>query len=475
MGRKAWLLLLLLAPPAQAGDKQLRALVETLSQQVQQLSHRVTDLESELAQERQTQRQTLAEPPTGKPTPAASAEPAMAAGAGSRWTKTPSPPEAATEAAKAKPATVGDIKGSIKIPGTDTSLAIGGYAKLDTLYSSVSTSTLNSMGNQLLLLSSIPAGPARLGANSQTTVHAKETRLWFKSFTPSRLGDINTYVEFDWFGSADSYTPRLRHAYGSIGPFLAGQTWSTFLNVATIPETLDLGSPVAIGTLRQPLLRWSWPFSLGGQPFEFQAAAESPNTRLALPHTAAIASHNDDRYPDLIGRLNFNPEWGSLSLVGMGREIRYSPPTGAARSQWGGAVSVAGKVKTSGLDNLRFSLSYGNALGRYISLNTFTDAALDGSGRVMDLNTTYSALLAYQHWWSDTWRSSLAYGFAQSDLPAYANGGLTRQGQSVHANLLWSPVVQTTFGLEYIYATRTQENGLHGDLHRVQFSSRFNF
>ena len=84
-------------------------------------------------------------------------------------------------------------------------------------------------------------------------------------------------------------------------------------------------------------------------------------------------------------------------------------------------------------------------------------------------------MLSYQHWWSNKWRSTIAYGFAQSDLPNYANGGLTRQGQSLHLNLLWSPLVQTTFGLEYIYATRSLESGPHGDLNRLQFSSRFNF
>jgi len=91
------------------------------------------------------------------------------------------------------------------------------------------------------------------------------------------------------------------------------------------------------------------------------------------------------------------------------------------------------------------------------------------------LANTYSAMLAYQHWWDNQWRSTVAYSFAQSNLPGFANGGLTLQGQAVHANLLWSPLVNATFGLEYLYATRTVESGTYGDLHRVQFSSRFNF
>ncbi len=451
-------LLLILPGVAFAADEDLRALVKALSQQVQQLSHRVADLEGQLAKEKQS-----------KPQPGQ---------APSKATDSKPPPATAEVAATAKQepqaVTVGDIKGSIKIPGTDTSLAIGGYAKLDAIYSSASAGRDN-FGDQFLVISSIPVGIGRLGENSQTTIHAKESRFWFKSFTPSAYGDINTYLELDLYGAPDTYTPHLRHAYGSIGNFLAGQTWSTFLNVAAIPDTLDIGGPAGIGLVRQPMIRWTQPFALSGFPLEFQAALESPKSRLDFANSPLIVAPDDDRYPDLIARLNAKPAWGELSLTAMGRQIRYAPIAGNALSSWGGALSLAGKLKTAGLDNIRFSLSYGNVLGRYIILNTFADAAIDNQERRLALADTYSGLLSYQHWWNERWRSTVAYSFAQTQLPGFASGLLTRQGQSLHVNLLWSPVVQTTFGLEYIYANRTLENGLFGDLHRVQFSSRFNF
>ncbi len=460
----AFLLLCLLPSLSLAADEDLRALVRALSSQVQQLTHRVNDLENQLAREKRANQQAAASPSAGSEVAGAKPPPQAA----------PSSVTPAAAKTETKPVTAGDIKGSIKIPGTETSLSVGGYAKLDAIYSSVSGGKDN-IGDQLLNVSSIPVGAARHGENSQITLHAKETRFWFKSFTPSAYGDINTYLELDLFGAADSYTPRLRHAYGSMGPFLGGQTWTTFINVAAIPETLDIGSPVGIGIVRQPLIRWTQPFSFKGAPLEFQAALESPQTRLALESLPVIFAPDDNRYPDLMARLNFNPEWGTLSLVGMTRQIRNAPATGGAISAWGGAVSLAGRINTNVLDNLRFTLSYGNVLGRYIAVNTFGDAALDNSGTRLELDNTYSAMLSYQHWWSNRWRSTLAYGFAQTDLPAFANGGLTRQAQSVHLNLLWSPFLQTTLGLEYIYATRSLENGQYGDLHRVQFSSRFNF
>lgn len=462
-----------------AAEDDLRDLVKALSNQVQQLSNRVADLESQLAREKQSNSKgeelPSAAPVVSAENPASSPEGKARKPKLSRWsTPHANPPGDATGSPEPPPVTSGDFKGSIKIPGIPTSVAIGGYAKLDAIYSSVGSGN-NNYGNQFLVLSNVPVGLARYGQNSQTTFHVKESRIWLKSFTPSAYGDINSYIELDLYGSPDAYTPRLRHAYGSIGHFLAGQTWTTFLNVAAIPETLDIGGSVGLGLVRQPMIRWTQPFSMGGAALELQAALESPNTRLALEYSATIVSPNDDRYPDFISRLNWHPAWGELSLSAGARQIRYAPPVGPALAHWGGAASLGGKIKTSGQDNLRFTLSYGNAFGRYASLYTFADAALDNAGRSLILADNFSAMLSYQHWWSSLWRSTLAYGYAQSDLAYFANGGLTRQGQSAHLNLLWSPVAQATFGLEYIYATRSLQSGPYGDLNRVQFSSRFNF
>lgn len=471
--------LLTLPGPARATDEELKVLLKTLSQQVQQLNDRVNHLEQELAQERQVRTRATVSPglaasstqgsvgSMAKPSPqealVANSRPAAS---GPGWGTTPD---------KAfKPNTVGDIKGSIKIPGTDTSLAIGGYAKLDAVFSNVGAFG-SAYGDQYLMLATIPVKAARLGENSQTTLHAKESRFWFKSYTPSAYGDINTYLEFDLYGAADSYLPRLRHAYGSMGGFLGGQTWTTFLNQSAIPETLDVGSSVGLGNLRQPMIRWSQPFKLFGVPLEFQAAAESPGTRLALREVPALFAPNDDRYPDFIARFKYDSEWGNLTLAGMARQIRYAPSVGPVLAQWGGAASLAGKINTIGLDNIRFSLSFGNVLGRYISLGSFGDASMDAAANTLRLNNTYGAMLSYQHWWDSQWRSTVAYGFVQSNLARFANADLSTQGQSVHVNLLWSPVVYATFGLEYIYATRNVESGIYGDLQRVQFSSRFNF
>lgn len=465
-------LFILSAPLAWAEDD-TRALLQTLIAKVGALQNevhrsnaRVDELERELARLRAGQSPAQ---PVSAPPPAGSANHFAADAA------------AATATPAGKPAvTVGDAKGTYKIPGTDTSIGIGGFVKMDTLFSNVSAGR-DELGDQLLIFSQIPVGRQVHGEHSQTTFHAKESRLWFKSSTPSAWGEVNTYVEIDFYGDAATYTytPRLRHAYGSLGQFLAGQTWTTFLNSAVLPDHLDPnGAAGSIAPVRQPLLRWSQPFNLADTAMEWQAALESPRSRLRtdpLADTDVFNAPNADRSPDLVARLNANPGWGTLSLAALGRQIRSTDPlSGREQTAWGGAVSLAGKIDTVGTDNVRFTLNYGNALGRYAALNTFEDAAMNDAGEIQ-LVDTYGGMLSYQHFWSKTWRSSLTYGFVQADQPAYVGGLMTRQAQSVHANLLWSPLLQTVFGAEYTYGTRTVVDGREGDLHRIQFSARYNF
>lgn len=339
------------------------------------------------------------------------------------------------------------------------------------------------------MFSQIPVGGAP-GEHSQMAMHAKESRLWFKSFTPNaRWGDINTLIEMDFFGdpAAYTYTPRLRHAYGSIGRFLAGQTWTSFLQVAAIPENLDLGGSAGTVTLlRQPLLRWSQPFAWQGLEMNWHTALEAPRSRIWDQHLPFANSSipnadnffitaNDDRYPDFVTRLDVNPEWGTLSLAAMVREIRYTRSQAIQRELWGGAVNFAGKINTVGLDNLRFMLHYGNAAGRYVATsNTFSDASMDEAGN-MTQTTSYGGFVSYQHWWNKHWRSTVSMGMSRAEQGAWVNPRLTQAIRSLHANLLWSPISQAMFGVEYLYADRELIDGRDGDLQRLQFSARYNF
>jgi len=376
----------------------------------------------------------------------------------------------------AEPVTGGATRGSFRLPGSDTSVTVGGYVKLDAIFSNPSAGVASS-ADQELEAPSIPVGPdAKANERSQFKLHARQSRLFAKTSTPTRDGELKTYVEGDFFGAAGTETVsnsnglRVRHAWGSLGRLLAGQTWTTFSDPAVYPETLDFGGPVGVVFARQAQVRWTQPFALG----TWSVALENPETVAALPSGAAFRA-DDDRLPDLAGNLQFETAHGHYSIAGVIRQIRVDSASAPAarRQRYASALGVNGVVPVAHTDDLRLSAYAGNGIGRY-SIGFLSDAVLDADGRV-ELPAQWLAMVAYRHFWTPSWRSTLALSGVGASNPAGTAAGVNRGAQSAHLNLVWSPVPQANLGVELIHARREVQGGLSGSLDRVQASAQYLF
>ena len=130
--------------------------------------------------------------------------------------------------------------GYFRLPGTNTLLRIGGYAKTDFIYD------IRPAGN---LDSFIPATiPIPAPANyTNSTMSVRATRLNLDFLVPTRSGDsYRFFFEMDFFGT-NATTPKLRHAYGQAKNFLLGQTFSNFMDPDAGPDQLDYQGPNAHG------------------------------------------------------------------------------------------------------------------------------------------------------------------------------------------------------------------------------------
>ena len=391
-----------------------------------------------------------------------------------------------TEQIMARPApdnvvTGGATKGSFKLPGSNTSVTLGGYVKLDAVFSNPSAG-VDSKGDLFLDPTTIAVGPAA-GSNERNQVKfgARESRLFVKTSTPTTLGDLNTHVEFDFYGAdgnesvSNSHGFRLRHAYGTLGNLLAGQTWTNFMNPAALPDTVDFGGPVGQIFDRQAQARWTQSFgpSTWGSG-QWSVALENPETVVQIPGGASFRA-DDDRWPDLTGQVLFNTPRGKVSVHGLLREIRIDSATAPAAvdQKLGGALSIAGVLPTVGRDDFRFTASVGNAIGRY-SNGFFPDGVVGSDGQLR-LPKQWGWFAAYRHYWSDQLRSNVVLSSAGENNPAGSPANTNKSTRSAHVNLIWSPVANSDLGLEYIYADRETEDGLRGHLNRVQASAKYAF
>ena len=357
---------------------------------------------------------------------------------------------------------------------TGTTLKVGGYIKLDVISSGYQDGDLppGSLGRDFYVPGSTPIG----GEDESRDIdfHAKTSRINFETTTQIEGQKVVGFFEVDFLtvdGNervTNAYQPQLRHAYLTYDKWLFGQTWTTFQNVAALPESLDFIGPTE-GTVfvRQAQVRYTrgpWQFS-----------AENPETTV-IPYNAGASIVTDDGLiPDLVARYNMSGDWGSLVIAGILRDLNYEDATADVDDHTTGyGLSVSGKFTIGSRDDLRFMVSAGSGLGRYVAINTINGAAVDADGNLEAIDLS-SAMLSYRHLWNDKWRSNFILSSLAGDHDAdiIDETAVTKATQSVHANLLYSPVAKITLGVEVMYAKRELENDADGTMNRIQFSAKY--
>ncbi|MEM1113846.1 MAG: DcaP family trimeric outer membrane transporter [Pseudomonadota bacterium] len=370
-----------------------------------------------------------------------------------------------------------------------TKFTYGGFVQMDANVTSYSEGKPgNAIIEDLLVASLIPTETTSGDSSrsySSTNVHAKSSRFFFKTATETDVGKISSHIELDFILSGDdgderisnSWNSRLRHAYvkwdySDKSSLLAGQTWSTFFNVRSLPDLIDFVGPVGTIFDRQAMLRWT----TGG----LQLAIENPATRLNQSVEGGLVTNFDDFHegiPDLVARYNGNTGDLNWSIAGIVRELSFDQGDGEDDSKLGYGLSLSGKWNL-GQDDLRFQLNYGDALGRYLGLNAFNDGYVDDDGEIQTFNQ-YGGFIAYRHFWSPKWRSTLSLSAIQADNPSAREfaptESLAKRYETLHANLNYLPTPKMAIGGEFIYGHKELEDGRDGDLTRLQFAVKYAF
>ena len=140
-----------------------------------------------------------------------------------------------------------EFKGGLIVFGEDVAMKIGGYVKADFIYDFDPIDSTDFFDPTC-----IPVGAT---ARTNTRFHARQTRMSFDTRWAPDENPVRVFVEGDFFGDGNSF--RLRHAYGEIGSLLAGQTWTTFTDVAAAPATLDFEGPFPTSIDDRHMIRWT--------------------------------------------------------------------------------------------------------------------------------------------------------------------------------------------------------------------------
>ena len=424
----------------------------------------------------------------------------------------------AKAAAPADAVVGGDFPGSFKLPGSDTSMAIHGYTKLDVLID-----VNQQAGDSFDVTGLAPNGSAAERRGEQFRIHARQSRLTFETRTPTNYGQLQTFIQGDFFGTggnqffSNSTSFRIRHAYGVLGPVLAGQTWTNFMNVDDDPETLDFQGPAGQLFARQAQVRYTQAFG----KFTLSGSIENPEGDIiatngatssgAIPQNPNDAVHNINRMPDITAHAVYTDAWGHISGQIIGRYFETDNgggdsglPRKESSSAFGGGGAVSGTLNIGKMiawapiasDQLGFNGLYGSGIGRYASeggafpnsavIKNFPGIAPASPGVKLETQATWGGFLWYLHNWTDTLRSNIVGGIQEvhwSDQIANpGNSALTDRVITGHLNLIWSPIKSANIGVEYMWGERdfhhtpgTGGNQKAGNDNRIQFSAQYLF
>jgi hypothetical protein len=286
----------------------------------------------------------------------------------------------------------GSFPRSFLIPGTDTSLLVGGYVKLDVCYwmeggnaQIGSTELCGLEGNPLLASAPLDSHGTGLFEAAFFNTHSRgvgifdftsrESRLRVETRTPTAWGEAQTVWEMDFYGcqsgpvncnsieqGPDSQVPRLRLAYATIGGFIAGQAFMPGINLDANPELLDFSEPGTFGVARMPLIGYKWAgpygFSLGAYLLNPEVDGCTPAGCLSSTDNGGLATSGPPNTGNTLSNLGVNPfkqelpdlnlvarwqqPWGSLQVTSVIQELNLEDGAFLSKKYvgYGGAVET---------------------------------------------------------------------------------------------------------------------------------------
>ncbi|MCK9455409.1 MAG: DcaP family trimeric outer membrane transporter [Sulfurimonas sp.] len=354
----------------------------------------------------------------------------------------------------------------IELKSIDTVVAIGGRVHLSMLHTSDQSSFF--------------AGKIALERDKRSddlSVSARESRIWLKTKTATEYGVLRTLVEIDFLGvkggstSKNDYYPRLRHAFVELGGFGIGQTNSSFNSIVAL-DTISF--PMDDTLVRQSLIRYTYDTKL----FSYDISIEEPEITLLDQNSSKIITKDNLPY-DFVLRARYYPLWGELGIAFLSRKILQENLVESTKdSKYGYGVNASGRIKTFGLDDIRFNAHYGEGSGRYIAYGAFSEGAISPNGEIT-LNPVYGGHLGYRHFWNQKLRSTVAFSYVAADnnldILQTELHKVTKESYATQINLLWVPVKNLLTGVEYAWAKREVENGESGRASFLNLILRYDF
>lgn len=324
--------------------------------------------------------------------------------------------------------------------------------------------------------------------NGKVFFGVRQSRFGVKTSTPTSLGELKTQFEFELFGTgvdAGQTTFRLRHAYGELGQFGAGQTWSPFMDVDVFPNSLEYWGPNGMVFFRNIQFRWMPIKGRSRVTIAIEKPGASGDQGIYANRIELSGVKPKFSWPDLSWEARYGQDWGYVELAGIFRSIKWvdtlNDQYDLGGSAFGWGLNLSSNLNFTKKDVGRFQVVYGHGIENYMN-----DAPVDigikrvsGDPRrpIKGVALPSLGIVAFlDHSWNDKFSSSIGYSYLNiENSDGQANDAFHR-GDYALANLLYYPVKNVTIGGELQYGGRKNfRDGFSSNDVRMQFSFKYNF
>jgi hypothetical protein len=334
----------------------------------------------------------------------------------------------------------------------------------------------------------LPAFNDEFGKDGNWFMGVRQSRFGVKGYVPTKLGELKTIFEFELFGTgvdAGQTTFRLRHAWGELGKFGGGQTWSTFMDPDMFPNQLEYWGPNGIVWFRNVQVRYT-PWSKGDSNVMIAAERPGASADQGIYADRIELQGVKGRFPmpDITGHIKWAGKPGHIQIAGLYRRIEWDDLNATSTRDLSGHVNGWGVNVSSNLKLskhvLRLGAVYGPGIENYMNdapadvgiQNNFSNTKTPILGKALPV-LGLSGFLYLN--WSEKFTSTI--GYSRVDI-SNSNGEAAsafKSGQYALTNILYYPVKGAMLGPEFQWGYRDNKTGFHVPDYRIQFSARYNF
>jgi hypothetical protein len=321
-------------------------------------------------------------------------------------------------------------------------------------------------------------------------ISVRQTRFGVRSSTQTKLGELKTQFDFDFFGfgkDVGQTTIHLVNGFGQLGKFIAGQTPSTFMDTEVFPVTLDYWGPssrifflniqfryIPVYTQKE---RWAIALERPGATADGTDYSHSVDIRHVKPRLPL---------PNLATHYRHEWKWGYTQIAAIVKYLQWKDIADTSvydlsGSDLGWGFNLSTVINAAKCLKFKLQGEYGEGFENYIA-DPSPDVALEtNSGNAM-APVKGKALPVWGFFsfaeveWAQKLKSSLGYSLLTINNSDLQSPDAFRKGQYALINLRYYPVDNMMIGIEYQYGRRDNfSDGFFSTANKIQCSFKFNF